>query len=136
MGYRTHLTLTVPGQPQTVGTFKDMPTDVYLLQNYCIGKVYFNELPEELEQIHDEHPEEYSIYFKDNGNSDDGEIQIGLLLAFCKRIKEEQAGKTADEIAVLPDWLDIGVDHIMDVLEKALKEALVHPTDVIYFECY
>jgi hypothetical protein len=136
MGYRTHLTLRVPGQPQTVGTFKNMPTEVYLLSNYCIGKVYFNELPEELEQVYDQYPEEYSLFFRDDGESDDGEIHIGLLLAFCKRIKEEQAGKTTDEIAMLPDWLYIGVDLIINVLTKALKEELVHPTDVVYFECY
>lgn len=134
MGYRTYLNLKISGEPQTVGTFKNMPTEVVLIDNYCIGKIYFNELPEELEKVVEDYETMYPLSIKEY--TDDGEILVGLLLNICERIQQEQKGKTENEIAELPDWFDTDFDSIARILKQALEENLIQADGWVQFECY
>lgn len=134
MGYRTHLNLKIPGEPQTIGTFKNMPTEVILIDNYCIGKIYFNRLPEELEKVVEDYDHMYPLSTREY--TDDGEILVGLLLNICERIQQEQKDKTENEIAELPDWFATGFDSIARILKQALKENLIQEHDCVQFECY
>ena len=134
MGYRTYLNLKIPGEPQTIGTFKNMPTEIILIDNYCIGKIYFNELPEELEKVVEDYEHIAPFFIREY--TDDGEILVGLLLNICKRIQQEQKDKTENEIAELPGWFATGVDPIVRRLKQALKENLIQTDDWVQFECY
>ena len=134
MGYRTHLNLKIPGEPQTIGTFKNMPTEIILIDNYCIGKIYFNDLPEELEKVIENYEHMYPLSIEEY--TDDGEILVGLLLNMCERIQQEQKDRTENEIAGLPDWFDTGFDPIARVLKQALEENLIQTDDWVQFECY
>ena len=136
MGYRTHLILMVDGALQNVGTFKNMPTKVYLLDHYSLGKVYFNELPEELDDVIQSNTDEHPLWFNDGGDSDDGEIKVHALLRICKRIKEEQEGKTPIQIDQLPEWFGISVTPVVTVLEQALRDEVIKLDHPVYFECY
>jgi len=134
MGYRTYLNLKIPGEPQTIGTFKNMPTEIILIDNYCIGKIYFNELPEELEKVIEDYETMYPLFIREY--TDDGEILVGLLLNIFERIQQEQKDKTKNEIAELPDWFTTGINPIVRILKQALEENLIQTDDWVQFECY
>ena len=133
MGYRTHFTLSIEGKPQTVGTFKDMPTQVYLLDNYCICKCYLNELPEELQ----EHLESYpGLFFNDGGESDDGEIKLSKLLALLREIQRRRNGLTDDQIEAMHAWYWFDPVQLLTHLERALADGLITEKTWVKFTCY
>ena len=135
MGYRTYLTLIIEGTPQTVGSFKDAPTSVYLIANYCLGKIYFNALPDELDEVTCS-PETESIHFNDEGNSDDGEIPAVALLALCKTIKEKRESTPKENWDTLDDWYWFDPTELIKVLVTALVEKLIQPDTYVQFVCY
>lgn len=152
MGYRTHLTLFVPGNEQllvlrgktTVGNTeveqiltKKFPTRVFLLNEKSISKRYFNNLPEdlEIEKIYQE--DEHPIWFDEY--SDNGEIHVGAMIALLEKIQEIQKEKKElnEELDFRKEpWYTLETEELLKDLKFWLSSGIIKEDFVIKFEVW
>jgi hypothetical protein len=134
MGYRTHLTLFVfkgTGNKKIGGTKIPYTKYVDYLRNHSIGPAFFNEMPDLI--VEDEEVEPQSLYFKDAGISDDGEISIKDFLKVIKKCKENKR----ESVESLENaWLENDWTYLIELLENLIESKEVTEEDIIEFECY
>lgn len=148
MGYRTHLTLSIPGEDKLLilkGSAKvgnaeveqiitqKFPTNIMLLNNECIGKVYFYELPEELliQEIYKE--DDSPIWF--NEYTEDGEIHVGAFIKLLKTIEKIQK-KGLSEEQIEDNWYLVKEEKLIENLEFWLSAGIISKDTTIKFEVY
>jgi hypothetical protein len=128
MSIRTHLTLQRAGKPQDIGPFKGLPSMVLILDEYCIGKLYFNELPDVVENMRvgeDALFDETHIFFDEAYVS--GEIRVDAFMSIIELIRENPTHTAWDEFDFT--WL-------YTRLKTALETNVITENHYIGFSCY
>lgn len=133
MGIRTYLNLKIKGKPQDIGKFKNLPTDVYLLDNICLGKTYFDALPDELEELIDNKSDdsgENLLYYYEYSNG--GEIRIDALIALIDAIELKMSLSDDNE----EPWYNITLKPVRDKLQEYLDAGIITEQDFVTYEEY
>jgi hypothetical protein len=130
MSIRTHLTLQRAGKPQDIGPFKNLPSMILILDEYCIGKLFFDEIPQIIENIQvsekisfDE--DETSIFI--DGSYGRGEIRVDTLMSIIETIREKPTHTAWDEFDFT--WL-------YTRLKTALETNVITKNHYIEISCY
>lgn len=124
MGYRTHVSIRVEGKPQDVGPFKGLPTEVLIVDNYTIGPVFFDDVPEELAEILDE-----GCWYNKEG-TDEGEIRVDTFLAFSKKLE------TMQEESDHRSWGGYTLKPVADAIVKAIGAGILSMNHYVTYEAY
>lgn len=135
MGYRTHLTLKKQTKDTYIKKLNEYhATFVYLLNNYCIGKVYFNEFPL---LPNGEKIEFDDLYFVGE-YTNNGEITVKTLLETLKTLRDNKeeylSSNHKDHYAI--NWYKEDYSKLIARLELFLEKELVKETDWIQFEAW
>lgn len=146
MGYRTHLNLHIQGENKLLvlrgkGQFengsveqivtKKFPTNILLLNNYCIGKYYFDELPESLKQKELEIESPYIFTYE--STNDFGEISVETLIAILK--KKNKINKETKNTNF--EWYYLDEDNeLLNDLNFWMSAGIITPHSIIKFEVY
>lgn len=127
MGYRTHLNLRISGD-DTILDGKAYPTDIYLLHNYSINKIYMEDIIPSYDEIDSDNFGQ--IFFYDEGYSQ-GELTVETFINIFNYSKShrpeeyvnsyttwEDVQNTLGDIHLkLMQWLDTGLitlDHYIE----------------------
>lgn len=152
MSHRTYLDLRIQGEKQLlvlrgkeklksnpeveieVIKTEKFPTEIILLDNYCIGKLFFDDLPEELqpEEIRIDYKEDYAIWFLEN--TDNGEIKVDYLIKILENLESRPEVEEGNKDH--RDWLQFKDVGLLNKLKFWISANIISPTDVVKFEAW
>lgn len=152
MSYRTYLDLRIQGEKQLlvlrgkeklksnpeveieVIKTEKFPTEIILLDNYCIGKLFFDDLPDELqpEEIRIDYKEDYAIWFLEN--TDNGEIKVDYLINILENLESRPEVEEGNKD--YRDWLQFKDVGLLNKLKFWISANIISPTDVVKFEAW
>lgn len=131
MGIRTHLTLKKPQRQIYIKEIeKEVNTYICYLENYCIGKAYFNDIP----YIDGETIYLTSLWY--NEYADNGEIKVKdiiTLLNFVKTTNKLENQETSNNHNA---WLKNDFSKLEEKLKILLDAQLIEKEDYVQFEVW
>lgn len=128
MGYRTYLLLEKPGEIKfDTDIAYNFETKLVILNNYCLGKVYFNDLPEPL---YDKHIP--AIWFNADG-AESGEMTVAVMLDILNDLKTVKMQPTED---TSNPWWKFSWHDLKEKLDFLVEQGKLSLDDYITFSVF